>query len=92
MPTIKPSAHIEVYTYTAPAHWACYFMNDDCSGMDDDDIVAADAFIDWVGLGAPVGVEDHGFTHWHDAHRFSPYGADCATYTFFNTITNAGKP
>ena len=82
MPTITT---LEAHEYTAPSHWATYFFNDDSSGMDDDDIAAADAFIDWVGMGAPVDcTDDVGFTHYHDAHRFCPLGADCYTYTFLD--------
>ena len=88
MPTITT---LEAHEYTAPAHWACYFFNDDSSGMDFEDTRAADKFIDWVNLGAPVSVEDYGFTYYHDAIRFSPLGADCATYTFFKRLTNGGK-
>lgn len=34
------------YTTTAPAHWACYFINSDSSGMDESEILAADLFYD----------------------------------------------
>jgi hypothetical protein len=33
---------IEVNVITAPADWACYLINGDCSGMEDDDIAACD--------------------------------------------------
>ena len=81
------SDHFTHHKYTAPSHWATYFFNDDCSGMDDQDIAAADKFIDWVGMGAPVDcTDDVGFTRWHDAHRFCPLGADCSTYLFFEPL------
>ena len=71
-------------TFTAPAHWACYFINDDASGMDDADIRAADEWIESLGFGAPVGVsEEPEFLHWHDARWAMPLACDCLTYTFF---------
>ena len=88
MPTITT---LEAHEYTAPAHWATYFFNDDDSDMDFEDTRAADKFIDWVNLGAPVSVEDYGFTYYHDANRFSPLGADCATYTFLKHLTTGAR-
>lgn len=40
----------ETFEAYAPAHWACYFINDDCSGMEDAEIAAAD---DWHTLTFP---------------------------------------
>jgi len=72
----------EPETYTAPSAWISYLMNDDSSGLDDDDIKAADEFIEWVGAGMPVNAEDAGFIKHHDAYQFCPYAADCQKYTF----------
>ena len=36
---------IEVTTATAPAHWACYLVNDDASGMEEGDILQCDAWV-----------------------------------------------
>ena len=77
---------ITVHTYIAPSHWACYLINDDCSGMNDDDIAACD---DWAAtLPGPVtsctseGDAEHpGFMRWHDAAVYAAYTADCAVYT-----------
>lgn len=65
---------------TAPAHWACYFINGDPSGMEDSEIAAADRFADWLG-GPIVDCADAGFLWWHDARTWCPLGADCMTYT-----------
>lgn len=70
----------ETVTGTAPSYWASYFINGDASGMEDDEIAAADAFAEWLG-GNIVDCEDAGFMHYHDAHRFGIGGADCQTYT-----------
>lgn len=68
-----------VETYTAPSYWASYFINGDSSGMEDDEIATADAFLAWVGLGAPVDCEDAGFCHSNDAGTLA---GDCMTYSF----------
>lgn len=70
----------ETLTGTAPSHWASYFINGDASGMEDDEIAAADKFADWLG-GSIVSCEDAGFLKYHDAHAFYPYAADCQTYS-----------
>ena len=74
---------LESVVYTAPSYWASYFVNDDPSGMEDDEIEAADGWIESIGLGAPVDVEDVGFMSHHDAWEFSPLAGDCSEYTFF---------
>jgi hypothetical protein len=71
---------MQTITATAPSHWACYFINDDASGMEDAEIEAADKFAEWLG-GSIVGCEDAGFIHWHDARQFYPFASDCQTFT-----------
>jgi hypothetical protein len=71
---------IETVTATAPSHWACYFINGDASGMEDEDIAQADQFAAWLG-GNIVSCEDAGFMGWHDARQFGTLAADCQTYT-----------
>jgi hypothetical protein len=70
----------DTITGTAPSHWACYFINGDEGDMEDAEIAAADAFAEWLG-GNIVSCEDADFIHFHDAHQFYPFGADCQTYT-----------
>jgi len=70
----------DIITATAPSYWACYFINGDYSGMDDAEIVQADAFADWLG-GHIVDCEDAGFITWHDARQFGALASDCQTYT-----------
>lgn len=74
---------METVKLTAPSHWACYLFNNDASGMDPEEIEACDAWIDRVGLGAPVDCEDYGFCWRHDASHEMPLGSDCQEYTFF---------
>lgn len=77
---------VTVHEYTAPSHWACYLVNGDCSGMDDEDIAACDRWAATLpGMVASCTSEEEeahpGFLRWHDAADFSPYAADCALYT-----------
>lgn len=73
---------MKTYEYTAPACWAPYLINGDPSGLIYEDIEAADKWIESIGLGAPVGCEDAGFVHYHDAFEFMALASDCETYTF----------
>lgn len=75
---------LTVSTYTAPAHWACYFFYDDPTGLDEFEIIQADRWIAQINLGAPVAADDIGFMQWHDARMTgcSNVAADCAEYTF----------
>ena len=71
----------KLYTTTAPAYWACYFLYDDASYMDNDEQQAADAFYATLG-GQIVNVGEDTFFSWtHDADAFFPYGSDCVEYT-----------
>ncbi len=77
---------ITVHEYTAPAHWACYLINGDCSGMEEEDIVACDSWTATLpGSVASCTSEEEeahpGFLRWHDATDFCPYAADCCLYT-----------
>lgn len=82
---------ITVHEYTAPSDWACYLINDDCSGMDAYDKRACD---NWAKtLEGPVVscTSEHddnhaGFMRWHDAASFAPYAADCSVYTVLEDI------
>jgi hypothetical protein len=74
---------------TAPAHWACYFFNDDPEGLSDADIAAADAFIARIDAGAPAHMdeeEEHYFAHAHQVALICPeaprLGCTLAMYYF----------
>lgn len=71
---------LETVSGTAPACWACYFINGDSDGMEPEEIKAADKFAAWLG-GCPVSCEDAGFLWYHDARQFWPFGSDCMEYT-----------
>jgi len=72
---------IESTTATAPAYWACLFVNGDESGMESEDVAAAEAWAESLAPWRVVSVgEDVGFMRYHDAHGFAPYAADCAEF------------
>jgi hypothetical protein len=67
---------------TAPSVWASYLINGDASGIDAEEIAAADAWLTREGLPTPVDCEDAGFRWRHDAFEELPLGADCQLYSF----------
>ena len=77
---------IKSFTVTAPSYWASYYVNGDASGLEDDELKAADQFHDWLAKNEPnlscVDAEDAEFVRYHDAFDFYPYGSDCSTFTF----------
>jgi hypothetical protein len=73
---------IKSFSATAPSAWASYLINGDASGIDEDDVKQADAWIEREGLGMPVSCEDAGFTWRHDAYEECPLGSDCQEYFF----------
>ncbi len=77
----RQKSGLTIETYTAPSAWASYLINGDFSGLDEADLEAARAFVQWVGSD-PVSCEDAGFRNTHDAWQFCPLSADCQTYTF----------
>jgi len=79
------TAKLQIHKFTAPSSWASYFINGDCSGLEDAEIAQADAFIDRIAMGAPVGCEDVGFCHRHDAMAECPLAGDCQEYAFLQS-------
>jgi hypothetical protein len=78
-------ACLDCEAYTAPSAWASYLINGDESGIDDDEMNAADAWLDSIDLGSPVDASDAGFIRHHDAYEFMPLGSDCQLYTFYRS-------
>jgi hypothetical protein len=75
---------MKTHEFTASSSWASYFINGDHSGLEDDELEAANAFLAWVDMGDPVDCVDAGFVHRPDSFTVYPYAADCQTYTFFD--------
>lgn len=79
---MRTQRRLRVLEVVAPSHWASYFINGDSSGMESDDKMQADMFLDRQGLGSPVSCENAGFRWRHDAMPECPLGSDCQTYVF----------
>lgn len=75
----------EFKEYDLPEYWASYLINGDCSGMDDSDVAACDAWIESIlaehDCCFAVDVSEPWFSAWHDASSFSPLAGNVATFT-----------
>ena len=72
-----------IETATGPAAWASYLINGDATGLDREEVEAADEWIESIGLGAPVSCEPAGFLSYFDAEPFADcVSADCETFVF----------
>lgn len=79
----------DVVTYRAPSAWAPYLINGDASGMDDAEQAQCDAWIERIGLGAPVTCEDLGFMRAPVLHGdLVPYAGDYTEYSFLRGRDN----
>ncbi|KEF41871.1 MAG: hypothetical protein ER33_08975 [Cyanobium sp. CACIAM 14] len=71
--------------YLLPTHWACYFLHDDPSGLDEAEIAAADAWWQQTFAGGHASCvdadEEYGYTASHDASGFCG-ATDCTIYSF----------
>lgn len=75
-------------TYLAPASWAPALINDDYSGLSDEEVKAVEAFIELIGnsyftVDADLDDNSVNFCYWHDANSVYPYAADCIEYTVY---------
>ena len=74
----------DVFTFTAPAAWACALVNGDDSGLEESDAQAAQALAE--SLPGPIddsqveGDDSPRFLTWHDARPWCPLAAECALY------------
>jgi hypothetical protein len=82
-----------------PTHWACYFINADPTGLEDDQIAAADAWWQETFSSRSASCvdadEEYGFTAFHDAAGYC-LATDCTIYRFLLTApvpaASAGTP
>lgn len=74
----------ETITATGPNAWAPYLVNGDASGLEGDEIAAADEFVTFIGAGAPVDCTERGFMAYSNARDWGMIhcAADCCEYTF----------
>lgn len=72
----------KVVTYTAPASWASYLFNGDASSLEDWEQLEIDAMIADIGLGAPTGIDGHGY-EWRSTPDYGMPG-HCERYQFID--------
>jgi len=83
---------ITLVSYLLPTRWACYFVNDDPSGLDEDEIAAADAW--WQetfphqSASCFAADEEYGYAVFHDAAGYCK-ATDCTLYRFLLTAAKA---
>lgn len=74
---------METITLSAPACWASYLINGDASGLEPQDKIACDQWIQTEDIGLPLDCSEEEYFAWgHDAFHFMPVGATCLDYTF----------
>ena len=76
----------KLYTceYSAPAHWERYLFTGDTTGLDEYEINAIEAWLDWVDTGYPVSIGEYlGRVFDHDAEHVYPYLAESQFYCFY---------
>ena len=71
------------YEYVLPANWACPIINDDWSGLEEEETDALDHFLTSLKEGEWItGCEDETyFAGWHDAWWCYPLGGDVRVFT-----------
>ena len=74
---------MKLKTYLLPSHWASALINDDWTGLDDEDV---DAVLTWLTANQPGYCvdcdEESQFCRHHDASGLGVLAADCLTFTF----------
>jgi len=75
--------------FILPSHWASYFVNDDESGYDVDDLLAMEKFVNYMSgvYGACICIDvaiDFGddFRTYHDAMDFGVLATNVVEFTF----------
>lgn len=74
---------MQTTTYVLPAHWAPALINDDWSGLEDDDAADLQIFLDSEDLGHAIDVSHEPFfAKYHDAEPYHVLACDCLEFTF----------
>lgn len=71
---------VEVIRYRLPVYWACALINDDYSGLSEEEIREIDAFLrNAEGYAVDVDWKTQGFYHYNDAGTLP---GECADFIF----------
>lgn len=71
---------VEVIRYRLPVYWACALINDDYTGLSEEEIQEIDAFLKKAeGYPVDVDLETQGFYHCNDAGTLP---GECADFIF----------
>lgn len=74
---------MQTTTYLLPAHWASALINDDWTGLDDDQAGEAQVFLDAEDLGPATSCDgDPVFARYHDAEPYGVLPCICMEFTF----------
>lgn len=73
---------MDAISFTLPSTWASYLINNDASGLEEDDLTACNKWLEHNQMPMPVDCTDVGFVKWHDAYGLFPYASDCQEYVF----------
>lgn len=79
-PSPKRFPRPRVLTFSAPSAWASYLINGDGSGLEPDELRAAQRFESSL-PGSVASCESVGFLTYHDARDVFPFAADCESYS-----------
>lgn len=80
---------IKSQTFSAPAYWASYLINNDASGISIEEKEACDKWLAHLSVLEPVKCVNcwpRGFAKYHDAWAFMPYACEVATYQFHRRV------
>jgi hypothetical protein len=73
---------LRIETYELPEFWACALINDDCSGMEQEDIDAMNIWLEENEPGYCLDCsEESYFIKYHDASRYV-LACNCLEYSF----------
>lgn len=73
-----------IQEYILPQAWACAIINNDYTGMSEEDTKALNTFLALNGLSCTTASTDsfEGFVRQHDAFDLMPLAAECNKYQF----------
>lgn len=79
-------------TWTLPSHWASAFINDDLTGLEDEEIEQFNAVANEMGPYAHISLEDDAeayFTRLHDARHAGVLACNCLDYQVAYEVKDA---